>query len=494
MDKEIPEHLSSVLDKTECIFDSDHPVDMNSIEMHEVVLDRTVSFLREISEIQCDDQQDWISLSRVFSDVLVGVQNKINEISRRPTTPVQNECVVTYTGTPGRPAIQISCEMVENLRGLGFTWKKIADIMGVSRWTLYRRMRECGIDSASSFSSLTDEELDAKVSEYINRHGGTTGQSYISGYLRSLGLRVQRSRVRESIARLDPKNSAIRWGVVVTRRKYYVPWPNSLWHLDGHHSLIRWGFVIHGCIDGFSRRVMFLQCSDNNLSETVLLLFMNAIDDIGGLWPSRIRVDKGVENVLVCDAMVEARGQNRGSFIAGPSTHNQRIERLWRDVFRCVAHYFYYVFYAMEDSGILDISNQVHMFTLHFTFLPRINHALHEYMEAFNNHSIRTARNWSPYQLWLNGMMHGDNPLAKGELDEDPIDFHNYGQDADGPSPFDESDNNVQVPPIDLDHADSITTQLKQAIDPLRSTTEMGIGIYIEALAFVENLITEQMH
>ena len=45
-------------------------------------------------------------------------------------------------------------------------------------------------------------------------------------------------------------------------------------------------------------------------------------------------------------------------------------------------------------------------------------------------------------------MMHEDNPLAKGEVDEDPIDFHNYGQDADGPSPFDESENNVQVPPI----------------------------------------------
>ena len=43
-----------------------------------------------------------------------------------------------------------------------------------------------------------------------------------------------------------------------------------------------------------------------------------------------------MENVLVCEAMVEIRGEGRASFIAGPSTHNQRIERLWRDVFRVV--------------------------------------------------------------------------------------------------------------------------------------------------------------
>ena len=39
-----------------------------------------------------------------------------------------------------------------------------------------------------------------------------------------------------------------------------------------------------------------------------------------------MRVDYGVENVQVCDAMVEARGEGRESLIAGPSTRNQRIE------------------------------------------------------------------------------------------------------------------------------------------------------------------------
>ena len=55
---------------------------------------------------------------------------------------------------------------------------------------------------------------------------------------------------------------------------------------------ILWGLAVRGCIDGFSRRTMFLKCSNNNLLQTVLELFMNAIEK-DGPWPSRIRVDHG---------------------------------------------------------------------------------------------------------------------------------------------------------------------------------------------------------
>ena len=97
---------------------------------------------------------------------------------------------------------------------------------------MHRRVKEFGLQSLSKFSLMSDDELDAIISDYMNRHANTTGQAYMTGYLRSLGLQVQRSRVHESISRLDPVNSALRWGVVVTLRKYHVPWPNSLWHID----------------------------------------------------------------------------------------------------------------------------------------------------------------------------------------------------------------------------------------------------------------------
>jgi len=65
---------------------------------------------------------------------------------------------------------------------------------------------------------------------------------------------------------------------------------------------------------------MFLKCSANNKAETVLELFLDAVKRDGEFWPSRVRVDHGVENVGVCDTMEQVRREERGSFTAGPST------------------------------------------------------------------------------------------------------------------------------------------------------------------------------
>lgn len=89
------------------------------------------------------------------------------------------------------------------------------------------------------------------------------------------------------------------------------------------YQLHQWKFVVHGAIDGKSCLVVFLRASDNNLSETVGNAFMDATRCWG--WPSRVRGDWGGENVAVKTLMEEVRGLGRGSFFAGPLTHNQHI-------------------------------------------------------------------------------------------------------------------------------------------------------------------------
>ena len=108
----------------------------------------------------------------------------------------------------------------------------------------------------------------------------------------------------------------------------------------------RWKIVIHGCIDGHSRFIVFLEASLNNLSKTVLDLFVEAGQKY--TLPSRIRCDRGVENVKVAQYMLEQRGTHRGSVITGSSVRNQRIERLWREVGENVTYSYYRKFYQME--------------------------------------------------------------------------------------------------------------------------------------------------
>jgi hypothetical protein len=36
----------------------------------------------------------------------------------------------------------------------------------------------------------------------------------------------------------------------------------------GNHNLVRYNVVVHGCIDGFSRAIIYLVCVDNNQSWT----------------------------------------------------------------------------------------------------------------------------------------------------------------------------------------------------------------------------------
>lgn len=184
-----------------------------------------------------------------------------------------------HTPGPGRLAFDIPRVVLEHQVLCGLQAGQIAAMLGVSKRTIRRHMKQNGLRKTDLFSVVNDEELDRIVCEIHRRHPNT-GYKLMRGHLNARGVRVTVSRLQESLRRVDAEGVYMRRLRlrVLRRRQYSVPGPNCLWHIDGNHKLIRWRFVVHGGVDGFSRLVVYLTVAGNNRAHTVLQSFIAAVE------------------------------------------------------------------------------------------------------------------------------------------------------------------------------------------------------------------------
>ena len=220
----------------------------------------------------------------------------------------------------------------------------------------------------------------------------------MKGHLMRLGVKVRRSELRASIHRVDHERTVERHSHVVNRRTYLVAAPNSVWHVDGNHKLIRWRLVVHAGVDGFSRSIVYIECASNNKSATVLNVFRVGVSEFGDescviagssiynerverMWrdvyrcvskhyaefgiPDCVRSGDGGENVGIWSYMLNIHSGDESCVIAGSSIYNERVERMWRDVYRCVSKQYADLFQSLERDGFLDPLNEDDIFALY---------------------------------------------------------------------------------------------------------------------------------
>ncbi|XP_048010685.1 uncharacterized protein LOC125262115 [Megalobrama amblycephala] len=376
----------------------------------------------------------------------------------------------------GRPKFTVENEKIKSLLDIQLPVPCIAKLLGVSESTVFRRMREFGLSVSDSYSTIGDQELDMLVTN-IKSQMPHVGYRLMMGRLRSLGYKIQWSRLRASMHRVDAVGIFSRMTQLgcVVRRKYSVRAPLSLVHVDTNHKLIRYNIVIFGGIDGFSRKIMYLDAANNNKASTAFTFFLQSIEKNGV--PSRVRGDQGVENLDIARFMFTVRGTDRASFISGKSVHNQRIERLWRDVWTAVTTTYYDTLHGLEEDGLLDISNTLHIFLAQFVFLPRLRKDLQTFAEGWNHHPLRTEGNMTPHQLWEVGLM--QNSISELENLEDVEDcdmdwesaiFHEEPLTAFG----------VVVPELLPPLNEQEMRSLQAAVDPTVTSHSNGRDIYIQ--------------
>ena len=160
----------------------------------------------------------------------------------------------------------------------------------------------------------------------------------------------------------------------------------------------------------------------------------------------------------------------------GSSVHNQRVERLWRDSHRCVTSTFYNLFYYLEANSLLNPIEELHLLALHYVFIPRINRALTQFRNAWNNHGIRTERSQTPNQLFTAGVLRLQGRAAFDFFENVPED---YGTEESGIA---STEDGVTIPQIHTELSENQKTLLKESIDPLESSDDYGVSLYLRTL------------
>ncbi|KAL5525461.1 hypothetical protein ACEPAF_9331 [Sanghuangporus sanghuang] len=319
---------------------------------------------------------------------------------------------IVHTHLPGHPRKVISRTFLNLVQKAdrSLTDAQVARLTKMSAKTVGNYRKLYGI--RKQYSGISDQRLDGIVRRYKQKKPDA-GIRYVWAHLRSRNVKVQRRRVIDSLIRVDRVGGVLRNQRQIIRRPYKSLRPNYLWHCDGHHKLIRWGLVIHGFIDGFCRTITGLRASNNNKAQTVVKLFLDATRSYG--IPSRVRGDRGGENIDVARLMIFLRGENRASFIWGTSTQNTRIERLWVEVGKQFVCRWKAFFQCLEDLHGLDIDNPQHLWLLHKLFLPHINDDCKMFRREWNAHTCRgsSTLNQSPNVLRLQEI------IKHGAYDED---------------------------------------------------------------------------
>ncbi len=150
---------------------------------------------------------------------------------------------------------------------------------------------------------------------------------------------------------------------------------------------------------------------------------------------------------------------------------------------------YYRLFYHLESVQLLDPVNEVHLFTLHYIFLSRINESVTQFLSGWNHHAIRTVHNRSPYQLFVEGSL----SLQRSGLVA--LDFFNrvddhYGIEEEGLHLVEDDFDGVSIPESQFQLSDEDFQQLRQLIIPTAVSSDYGIREYESALNFIHRVVS----
>lgn len=285
----------------------------------------------------------------------------------------------------------------------GYSYSEIRKILetsgdNISYRQLQRILKDLGLKRKNKNENLP--AIVAAIIKELEGSGSCLGYKAMWQRLRQLyGLDVYRETVLDLLRVLDPEGIELRAKYKLHTRQYRVPGPNFAWHTDGYDKLKPYGFCIHSGVDGWSRKVLWLEvATTNNKPEVIAYYFLTAVKKFKCV-PSLVRSDHGTENSLIENIQMAFRWDDEDklarfhSFIKGKSTANQRVESSWGRMRRHCIEYWIKLFKKIKCCGYFKKSNKMHLECLRFCFSHLINLDLQLTKREWNTHNIRKQKN-----------------------------------------------------------------------------------------------------
>ena len=293
-------------------------------------------------------------------------------------------------------------ELITEYFQKGYTYLEICKFLEqrhgkkISLRTLKNRLKKIGLSRRPHNDEDVMSVINA-VSEHIELNGSTHGYRHIWHKLRSSGMNISRDLVMMTLRELDPEGVSARKARKLKRRKYSSDGPNDIWHVDGYDKLKPYGFPIHGCIDGYSRRIIWLQyVKSNNNPFTVGKLYLDVVQS-AKIVPRRVRADCGSENIFIAASQCYFRRNDEDehagekSHLYGSSHHNQRIEAWWSQLRRIKSDFMINFFREMVNKGELNVEDDLEKACVQYCFGPLLQSELNHCKDLWNSHYIRKS-------------------------------------------------------------------------------------------------------
>lgn len=228
----------------------------------------------------------------------------------------------------------------------------------ISRKRLLQVLKDNRLGRRRNFADL-DSVFDF-VQQQLQGSGKMHGYRWMFTKCRESGLKAKKEDVRMILAELDPEGSASRQKRRLYRRQYFSKGPNYIWHIDSYDKLKPFGVCINGCIDGYSRKLVWLNAYKTSSDPRIIAGYYVEATEMLGSCPRLVRTDRGTENCILGELHRHLRAHHTDSlsgeqsYITGASTANQRIESWWGILRKEGMEFWIQLLGELRDEGLFD--------------------------------------------------------------------------------------------------------------------------------------------